>query len=170
MKPIVISGQPPKERDTAMIFLPIGMYCNKQIQKAETDSVVEFRDAWKREKRVLVRKCKVNINSSVFDFLLKSIYGANMRWEDLRRRWEAWAIVEGIGKDGFSDSEVLLLELKGYDEEAYKAEQERKSIEAELRQKAQQEATEAQRKAAEKARLLKQAKEKKIYEHPDIIS
>jgi len=116
-------------------LLPIGMYCNKQLQKAEADSVVEFRDGWQREKRVLVRKCRVSVNSSVFDFLLKSIYGATMRWEDLRRRWEAWAVVEGIGKDGFSDSEVLLLEVKDYDEEAYKAEQERKRIEAEARQR-----------------------------------
>jgi len=157
-KPIIISGQQPKERNTTMVFVPIGMYCNKQLQKAEPDSVVEFRDGWQREKRVLVRKCKVNVNSSVFDFLLKSIYGATMRWEDLRRRWEAWAVVEGIGKDGFSDSEVLLLEVQDYDEEAYKAEQERKRIEAEARQK-----------AAEKERLLKQAK-KGIYEHKDIIS
>jgi len=156
MKPIVISGQPPKERNTAMIFVPIGMYCNKQLQKAEPDSVVEFRDGWRREKRVLVRKCRVPVNSSVFDFLLKSIYGANMRWEDLRRRWEAWAVVEGIGKDGFSDNEVLLLEVKDYDEEAYNAEQERKRLEAEARQK-----------AAEKERLLKQAK-KGIYEHKDL--
>ncbi len=158
-RPIVIDGQPPKERNTAMIFLPIGMYCNKQIQKAENDSVVEFRDGWQRTKVVLVRKCKVNVNSSVFTFLLQSIYGANMRWEDLRKRWEAWAVVEGIGKDGFSDTEVLLLELKDYDEAEYNAEQERKLLEAEARQK-----------AAEKERLLKQAREKKIYEHKDIIS
>ncbi len=157
-KSIIISGQPPKERNTAMIFLPIGMYCNRQIQKAENDSIVEFRDGWQRTKAVLVRKCKVNVNSSVFTFLLQSIYGANMRLEDLRKRWEAWAVVEGIGKDGFSDTEVLLLELKDYDEEAYNTEQERKRLEAEARQK-----------AAEKERLLKQAK-KGIYDHKDIIS
>jgi len=158
MKPIIISGQPPKERNTAMIFAPIGMYCNKQLQKAEPDSVVEFRDGWQRDKRVLVRKCRVPVNSSVFDFLLKSIYGANMRWEDLRRRWEAWAVVEGIGAQGISDTECLLIEVAPYDEEAYKAEQERKRLEAEARQK-----------VAEKERLLKQAK-KGIYEHKDVIS
>ncbi len=157
-KPIVISGQPPKERNTAMIFLPIGMYCNKQIQKAENDSIVEFRDGWQRTKAVLVRKCKVNVNSSVFTFLLQSIYGANMRWEDLRKRWEAWAVVEGIGAQGFSDTECLLIQVKDYDETEYNAEQERKRLEAEARQK-----------AVEKERLLKQAREKKIYEHKDII-
>jgi len=156
MKPIVISGQPPKERNTAMVFVPIGMYCNKRLQKAEPESLVEFRDGWRRDKRVLVRKCRVPVNSSVFDFLLKSIYGATMRWEELRRRWEAWAVAEGIGKGGISDSEVLLLEVAPYDEEDYKIEQERKRIEAEARQK-----------AAEKERLLKQAM-KGIYEHPDI--
>lgn len=157
MKPIVISGQQPKERNTAMVFVPIGMYCNKQLQKAEPDSVVEFRDGWQREKRVLVRKCKVSVNSSVFDFLMKSIYGANMRWEDLRRRWEAWAVVEGIGKDGFSDSEVMLIEVKNYDEEAYKAEQERKRQESEARQM-----------AAEREKTLKEIK-KGTYHHPDVI-
>lgn len=125
-RPIVIDGQPPKERNTAMIFLPIGMYCNKQIQKAEPDSVVEFRDGWQRTKAVLVRKCKVNVNSSVFTFLLQSIYGANMRWEDLRKRWEAWAVVEGIGKDGFSDTECLLIQVKGYNKDEYEAEQRHK--------------------------------------------
>ncbi len=48
MKPIAISGQPPKERNTAMILLPIVMFCNRLIHKAEPDSVVEFRDGWQR--------------------------------------------------------------------------------------------------------------------------
>lgn len=163
-KPIVISGQPPKERNTAMFLAPIGMYCNKQLQKAENGCVVEFRETWKREKRVLVRKCKVNVNSSVFTLLIQSIYGANMRWEDLRRRWEAWAVVEGIGKDGFSDSEVLLLEVKDYDEETYKTEQERK------RQQAEQVAMlkEKQEREAQKAHLLKLAK-RGIYKHDDLL-
>lgn len=157
MPKTIIINESPRERNTAMLFVPIGLYCNKELQKAEDGCVVEFCDAWKREKRVLVRKCRVPVNSSVFTFLLQSIYGG-IRWEDLRRRWEAWAVVEGIGKDGFSDREVMLIEVAPYDEAEYKAGQERKRLEAEARQK-----------AAEKERLLKQTK-KGIYEHKDIIS
>lgn len=155
-KLIQINAEPPRE-GKPFAMLPIGLYCNKELQKAEDGCVVEFCDAWKREKRALVRKCRVSVNSGVFTFLLQSIYGG-IRWEDLRRRWEAWAVVEGIGKDGFSDREVMLIEVAPYDEAEYKAEQERKRLEAEAKQK-----------AAEKERLLKQAK-KGIFEHKDIIS
>jgi len=138
------------------VLLPIGMYCNQKLQKAEPDSVVEFRDGWQRDKRVLVRKCRVPVNSSVFTFLMKSIYGG-ISWEDLRRKWEAWAVVEGIGAQGISDTECLLIEVAPYDKEAYKAEQERKRLEAEARQK-----------VAEREKTLKEIK-KGTYHHPDVI-
>ena len=49
--------------------------------------------------------------------MLRSIYGENMTIAKLFERWEAWAIVEGIGKDGFSRNEALLLETRPYDAE-----------------------------------------------------
>lgn len=60
--------------------------------------------------------------------MLRSIYGENMTIAKLMERWEAWAIVEGIGKEGFSRDEALLLETRPYDAEL--AEMETKEREA----------------------------------------
>ena len=163
-KPVVIDGRPPKGHDTVMMLMPIGTYCNALIQKAENDSVIEFRDAWRRDKYILLRKCRVPVNSGVFEFLMKSIYGEGMRWKDLLKQWEAWAVVEGIGKRGFSDSEVLLVEVTPYYEEEYKVRKARKRQIEEMQIRHWEE----QAKKEEQAHLLRLAK-RGVYKHEDLL-
>lgn len=62
--------------------------------------------------------------------MLRSIYGDGMTIAKLMDRWEAWAIVEGIGKEGFSRDEALLLETRPYDAELAEMEDELAAIEA----------------------------------------
>lgn len=96
-------------------ILPIGMYCNQKLQEARAGDIVEFQQEWRREKRVLVRKCKVQIRSSYFAFMAQSIYGQYTRVDGLVRQWEDWAITEGIGRNGIDHEQALLIEVKEID-------------------------------------------------------
>lgn len=44
--------------------------------------------------------------------MLRSIYGENMTIAKLMERWEAWAVVEGIGKDGVDKEQCIIVEVK----------------------------------------------------------
>ena len=74
--------------------------------------MVIFQADWRQDKRRLVRKCKVSVQSSVFTFLMKSLYGERMTWTELSERWRAECVVEGLGRDAFSETEVLLIEVE----------------------------------------------------------
>ena len=111
-KPIQISAVAPKEAKP-YAMLPIGLYCNKELQNAKIGDVVEFSVDWRRDKRRLVRKCKVVVQSSTFTFLMKSLYGERMTWAELSERWRAECIVAGLGRDAFSEAEVMMIEVEG---------------------------------------------------------
>lgn len=101
----------PKATSSALVLLPIGKYCNQELQSAERGDMVEFWQDWRHEKRVLVRKCKVCVKSSVFSFLVQSIYG-RLRTIDMLKRWEQFAIESGLGKEGFNRDECILIEVR----------------------------------------------------------
>lgn len=110
-RPINILHPVPKG-DKQFMLLPFGIYCNKELQNAAPGSLVELWQDWRHECRVLVRKCRIQINSSVFTFLAKSLYGERTRIADMIARWEALAVMEGVGAQGFSKEECLLIEVK----------------------------------------------------------
>lgn len=114
-KPVQINSVAPKDIKPYAI-LPFGLYCNIELQNAQIGDTVEFRVDWRRDKRRLVRKCKVEVQSGIFTFLMKSLYGERMTIAKLMERWEAWAVVEGIGAQGFSREEALLVEVKPIEE------------------------------------------------------
>lgn len=93
-------------------ILPIGTYCNQKLQEAKAGAVVEFWQDWRHEKRVLVRKCRIPIRSSLFAFMAQSIYGKYTRVDSLIKRWEGWAITEGIGRNGIDRETALLIEVR----------------------------------------------------------
>lgn len=110
-KPINILHPVPKGGKTAFAIIPIGMYLNRPLQDAAPNSEICFWQEWRHEKRVLVRKCKIAVNSPVFTFLAKSIYGERMTIAKLFEQWEAECINEGIGSAGFSRDEALVVEV-----------------------------------------------------------
>lgn len=112
-KPIKIQCATPKSRSVAQVPIPIGLYCNSKLQKAKIGDVVELCTEWRRDKRIITNICRFRINSPEFTFMLRSIYGENMTISKLMERWEAWAIVEGIGKQGFSREQCIVLEVSG---------------------------------------------------------
>lgn len=125
-RPIKI--QQPVPKADKFTICPCGLYCNKPLQTAKIGDVVQIQTSWRKDKRVITNICRFRINTPEFTFMLRSIYGENMTIGKLMERWEAWAIVEGIGKEGFSRDEALLLETRSYDAEL--AEMETKKREA----------------------------------------
>lgn len=110
-RPIKIQHPTPKPSGRAMALIPIGMYCNKPLQKAQIGDTVQFCHEYRRDKRVITNICRFRINSPEFTFMLRSIYGENMTIAKLMERWEAWAVVEGIGANGFDHESCIILEV-----------------------------------------------------------
>ena len=104
-KPINILHAIPKDGKPFML-LPIGIYCNKELQNAAPGSLVELWQDWRHERRVLVRKCRIQINSSVFTFLAKSLYGERTRIADMLAKWREVYDVP------FDESECMLIEVR----------------------------------------------------------
>lgn len=108
---ITLHHSTPSEHKPYALF-PIGTYCNRQLQKARQGNIVEFQTSWRRERRRIVRICRFRINCAEFTFVLKSIYGERMTTSKLFEQWETWAVVEGIGKQGFDRDMCILIEVE----------------------------------------------------------
>ena len=111
-KPIKIQHPTPQTRSVAQAILPIGMYCNKPQQTAKIGDEVQFHCEWRKDKLVINNICRFRINTPEFTFMLRSSYGDNMTIAKLMERWEAWAVVEGIGKDGIDKEQCIIVEVK----------------------------------------------------------
>ncbi len=108
---IRILQEVPKRRATYAL-VPFGIFCNSEIAQAKPCSIVEFWDEWRHAAFKLMRSCTVPVDSPVFTFMLRSLYGERMTTAQIMRRWETMCIREGYGRDGFSRTEVLLIEIK----------------------------------------------------------
>ena len=108
-KAINILHSYPKPVEIRRCLLPIGLYCNAELQKAAIGSVVEFWQEWRHEKAVLVYKRVIRVNSAEFTDWLRLLYSENMSVSRLFERWEAECVREGIGAQGFSRDEALLI-------------------------------------------------------------
>lgn len=139
-----------------LAVIPVGMYLNVPLQKAKPGAVIEFQSAWRKDKRILRQKVAVKIASPIFTFAMRSIYGSDARMSDIIEQWRANCIIEGLGKDAFSD-ECLLIEVGEYDAANIKAEQE-----------AQQIAKEEAEKRAEREKMIEDARKYGVYNHPMI--
>ena len=115
-RPIKIQHPTPKERSVAQVALPIGLYCNKALQTAKIGDVVQFQCDGERDLRIITNICRFRINSPEFTFMLRSIYGENMTIAKLMEKWEAWAVLEGIGKDGIDREQCVIVEVKPIEE------------------------------------------------------
>lgn len=111
-RPIKIQHPTPKPSTRGMAIVPVGLYCNQKLQKAKIGDIVEFCTEWRKGKRVITNICRFRINSPEFTFMLRSIYGENMTIARLMEKWEAWAIVEGIGKEGIDKEQCIIVEVE----------------------------------------------------------
>ncbi len=144
-------------QDERFIILPIGLYVNQSVQKAQNGDRVCFQESWRKRLYVIKRKVKIPTASPMFSFMCSSVYGHGS-FEKLAAEWRVMCVIEGLGEDAFDSSSVLLVELGEWDKVAFIAEEKRKQAIAEaiIRQK-------------EKAELLKLARDEGIYKHPDIF-
>lgn len=111
MSRLIKVQHPTPKADKPYAILPIGLYCNAVLRMARPGDNVVFQTEWRRDKRRIVQLCRFRINSPEFTFMLRSIYGENMTIAKLMERWEAWAIVEGIGKDGIDHESCIIIEV-----------------------------------------------------------
>lgn len=123
IKPICVDA--PKR---GLSLVPCGLYLNKAVKNAKPGDVVVLGEAWRKQKRVLVRKCKIELDTSLGNLIVKHIYGDNARVENVIERWEAECVVENFGKGAIG--EVLLLETRPYNAEIESMEDELAEIEA----------------------------------------
>lgn len=132
-------------------LVPCGLYLNKAMKNVKSGDVVVLGEAWRKQKRVLVRKCRVELDTSIGNLIVKHIYGDNARVENIIERWEAECVVEDFGKGAIG--EVLLLETRPYDAEIEAMEDELAEIEA---------------RKAELKQMLDDAR-KGVFNHKDIL-
>lgn len=154
-------GDTPKQ---GLSLLPYGAYLNAKVDKAIQGSILMLGETWRKQKRVLVRKCKVALNTSVGNFLIRHLYGENARIEEIAERWRAECIVEGLGKNAFGD-EVWLLETLPFSEELEELNDELNEIETCIEQTREQ----IEARKAELEKMLADAR-RGVFNHPDIIS
>lgn len=109
-RPIKIQHPTPKA-DKPYAIVPIGLYCNAALQKSKPGQEVIFQTEWRKDKRVITNICRFRINSPEFTFMLRSIYGENMTIAKLMEKWEAWAVVEGIGAAGIDHESCIIIEV-----------------------------------------------------------
>lgn len=109
-------------------LVPCGLYLNKTMKNVKPGDVVVLGEAWRKQKRVLVRKCKIELDTSLGNLIVKHIYGDNARVENIIERWEAECVVENFGKGAIG--EVLLLETRPYNAEIESMEDELAEVEA----------------------------------------
>lgn len=116
-RPIKIQHPTPKAEKPYAI-LPCGLYCNAAMQKAKPGQEVIFQTEWRRDKRrIITNICRFRINSPEFTFMLRSIYGERMTIARLMERWEAWAVVEGIGAAGIDHESCIIIEVSQVEED-----------------------------------------------------
>lgn len=111
-RPIKIQHPTPKPSTRGMAIIPVGLYCNKALQTAKIGDVVQFQCEWRKDKRIITNICRFRINTPEFTFMLRSIYGENMSIAKLMEKWEAWAVVEGIGSAGIDHESCIIVEVK----------------------------------------------------------
>lgn len=107
-----ISEDLPREIRATIAFLPLGMYCNASLADARPGDTLRFRSAWRSRRARIVQLWRCTIGSPEFSFLLRLAYGPAMTAARLLQRWEALAVVEGLGAEGFSRQECLVVQLE----------------------------------------------------------
>lgn len=143
-------------------LVPCGLFLNKNMEKAKAGDVLVLGEARRKVKRVLVRKCKVRLDTSIGCFIVRHIYGDKAQVGDIMERWKAECVVEGYGNNAIGD--VWLLETQPFDAEVEAAEDELAEIEVKKAELSEQ--LEARR--AELEVMLANAR-KGIFNHKDIL-
>ena len=80
------------------VIVPSGRYVNVAVERLRRGDEVGFWSGGGVEYGRVSRKCKVEVRSGFFRFMLGVVYGDGVSVEDWVERWEAWALTEGLGK------------------------------------------------------------------------
>lgn len=93
------------------VIVPVGVYFHKSLKDLKRGDSVYFNEGWRMVKMEYVGSCILKVNSPIFVFMMRSLYGDGMTIRGLFAHWSAVCINEGYGKNGFSRDEVMLIEV-----------------------------------------------------------
>lgn len=94
---------------SSLVMLPLGRYVNDKLKDISNGTVVDVWSDSRREQRTVLGKCVLSVNTPVFNLLFKFIYGQEASFKAMLERWNADALVNGLG--GVYSESVLLIEL-----------------------------------------------------------
>lgn len=96
-------------------ILPCGRHYNQRVKELMRGDKVEFWTDWRHDTLRVLRACVLQIDSPVFTFIIKSLYGTGVSKEDILRRWVSTAIIQGVTQEGgISDEECVLVEVEPF--------------------------------------------------------
>lgn len=94
------------------VIVPFGVYFHKLIREAKIGDELCFNEGWRIVRMRYVGGCLIKVSSSVFAFMMRSLYGEGMTIRGMFAHWSAVCVNEGYGKKGFSRDEVMLIEVE----------------------------------------------------------
>lgn len=110
MAQIDINQAPPTSRKP-FVIVPIGMFCNVELQNAVKGTEINFWQGTHCKMMILVDKVTIAIKTPLFSFLVRSLYGKEMSIRELIEQWEIQCIEDGLGIKGFDHEKALLIEV-----------------------------------------------------------
>lgn len=102
---IVQHGKLNTER--GIILLPIGIFYNREIQQARAG---EFIQMWDGKPRRIKQLCRLSLESPAGRFMCRCLY--NTKIENVLRRWQVNAVMEGANKGAVSTVECLMIQYE----------------------------------------------------------
>lgn len=91
--------------DIGLAILPVGVYYNRNIQRAKKGDVVIFKED--NTEYVILDICYIDLTSRVAGMLCRYIYNSDL--SRVMERWEANAIIEGNGRSSVSKNKALVI-------------------------------------------------------------
>lgn len=92
------------KKDKGLLLLPVGLYYNRDIQKAQRGDSIVFLGG---ERRVVVRTTFLALTWQATDVLCSYIYGVGLRI--VFEQWLTNAVIEGNGKLAVSKNKCFLI-------------------------------------------------------------
>lgn len=106
----VIHPKPRQNKPYAL--LPIGAFCNVELQNADEGSVINFWQGSTCRTMILLSKVIIPVKSALFSFFVHSLYDREMTIYQKLRQWEEECRQQGLGTLGFDHEKAMLIEVQ----------------------------------------------------------
>lgn len=94
------------KKHKGLLMLPVGVYYNRDIQKARPGDYIQFEDD--TDKYAIRRIAYMELHTQIAGLI--SMYLYNTPLPSVIKRWKFTAVFEGNGKKAVSDNKCLVIE------------------------------------------------------------